>query len=272
MEPREREESWLDTATRGIRFRPDRQAVREELAGHLEDKAADLQRIFPDMTFKEARDRALGEMGDPEEIGRTLALLHRPWLGYLWQLSRVLVWPWAAVGAVYVLILLLSGPFLWLFGGWEFRESILPLSGSGEPAGQIALEPVEDSVWISGCRLTVEEAYLTPEGEDMTLTVRFRIFSPYIWAEEWTFPEQITAQDSLGNTWCSWAQRGPEGARTVEPGGGEAEYLLSLPHLFTSRVQVQVPQVAPQAEWIRLDYNWQGREFSITVERKEAGK
>ena len=31
MEPREREKNWLDTAVRGIRFGPDRRAVREEL-------------------------------------------------------------------------------------------------------------------------------------------------------------------------------------------------------------------------------------------------
>ena len=41
---------WLDTATRGIRFKPDRAAVRAELAAHLEDKRADLQRIFPDLS------------------------------------------------------------------------------------------------------------------------------------------------------------------------------------------------------------------------------
>ena len=54
---RAREEWWLDLATSGIRFGPDRRMVAEELAAHLEDKAADLRRIFPDMTEAEARDR-----------------------------------------------------------------------------------------------------------------------------------------------------------------------------------------------------------------------
>ena len=43
-------QTWLDTAVKGIRFGPDRRAVRAELAGHLEDKSADLRRIFPDLT------------------------------------------------------------------------------------------------------------------------------------------------------------------------------------------------------------------------------
>ena len=40
-------EQWLDRATAGIRFKPDREEVRAELSAHLEDKALDFQRIFP---------------------------------------------------------------------------------------------------------------------------------------------------------------------------------------------------------------------------------
>ena len=74
---------WLDEATSCIRFGPDRRAVSEELAAHLEDKTADLQRIFPDMTEDEVRERVVSEMGDPAEIGKALAKLHKPWLGWL---------------------------------------------------------------------------------------------------------------------------------------------------------------------------------------------
>ena len=44
--------------------------VAEELAAHLEDKTSDLQRIFPDMTEAEARDRAISEMGNVTELGK----------------------------------------------------------------------------------------------------------------------------------------------------------------------------------------------------------
>lgn len=83
---------WLDIAVSGIRFGPDRAKVREELLEHLEDKAADLQRIFPDMDAPEAQNRALAGMGDPEELKRELARVHRPWLGWLWRASRWLLW------------------------------------------------------------------------------------------------------------------------------------------------------------------------------------
>ena len=101
-----RMQQWLDTAVGGIRFRPDRKAVREELQAHLEDKAADLRRIFPDMTGEEAAERAVEEMGDAAEIGTELARLHKPWLGYLWTASRVLLGLALALAAVELLLTL----------------------------------------------------------------------------------------------------------------------------------------------------------------------
>ena len=82
---------WLDRAAAGIRSRPDREAVRAELEAHLEDKTADLVRIFPDLGRQEAERQAVEQMGDAEEIGKELARLHRPWPRYLWQASRVLL-------------------------------------------------------------------------------------------------------------------------------------------------------------------------------------
>ena len=58
QEKRAPAEGWLDKATAGIRFGPDRREVRRELEEHLEDKALDYLRIFPDLTKEEARQRA----------------------------------------------------------------------------------------------------------------------------------------------------------------------------------------------------------------------
>ena len=86
-------ERWTERAAEGIIFRPDQREVERELLAHLEDKAADLARIFPDMEREEAEKRAVEQMGDPKEIGRALARLHRPWLGWLWRLSQIaLAW------------------------------------------------------------------------------------------------------------------------------------------------------------------------------------
>ena len=101
-----KQNGWLDTAVAGIRFKPDQRAVRAELQAHLEDKTADLRRIFPDMTDEEAEVRAVEEMGDAAEIGKELARLHKPWLGYLWTASRVLLGLGLALLAVELLLTL----------------------------------------------------------------------------------------------------------------------------------------------------------------------
>ena len=80
---------WCDTATRQVRFRPDRGAIQRELTAHYQDHVRDLERVGYD--WKLAEQRALAAMGDPEEIGRALDRVHKPWLGWLWLASRTVL-------------------------------------------------------------------------------------------------------------------------------------------------------------------------------------
>lgn len=141
---RAREEWWLDLATSGIRFGPDRRAVSEELAAHLEDKTADFRRIFPDMTESEVWDRTLSEMGDPRELGKELAKIHRPWLGYLWRASQ------AALAAALLVLLVLVGSHVIggssTLGGWYGREG----SRRDSQDGIILLAAEEETVELEG--------------------------------------------------------------------------------------------------------------------------
>lgn len=87
--------AWLDTATAKIRFRPDREAVRRELAAHLED-------LREEAGLTE--EAAVEAMGDPDETAEELGRLHRPWWGYLWRVSRVVLVLAAAAAIVVVLL------------------------------------------------------------------------------------------------------------------------------------------------------------------------
>ena len=95
--------SWAFQACAHIRFKPDRAAVEEELLAHLEDKAEAILRE-KELTVYEAERQALVSMGDADEVGRQLAAVYRPWLGYLWLWSRrvlivcVVAVIWAAWG------------------------------------------------------------------------------------------------------------------------------------------------------------------------------
>lgn len=77
---------WCDTATRQVRFFWDRGAIAAELTAHYEDHVKDLERIGFDHAL--ALERALGAMGDAEEVGRALDRVHKPLLGWLWLVSK----------------------------------------------------------------------------------------------------------------------------------------------------------------------------------------
>ena len=282
---------WLYKATAGIRFKPDRKAVRAELEEHLEDKAMDLRRIFPELTEEEAWERAVSEMGDPMEIGRELARLHRPWLGYLWRVSQVVL-------GLACLSLLWSGMVfysafsvddgqvfleLWdadglpmtneaieaynMFGnGLTPRETYLP---SGHP-DQIQVWEDGPAVQVAGSTVRLRRAALWQEWQSrggLALYCYFRVESPKFWVLGDLRWDQFTVTDSLGNQYpYSDAETEDRDARFFETvrwtGGGP----------FHDGIQLRVQNVDPAAEWVRLDY-WFGAErlFSMTLELDEGG-
>lgn len=84
-------DQWLNTATKQISFAPDRSDVARELRDHLEDKAATLGEVFPQLAQQEVEGMALNQMGQAEELAPVLAKIHRPWLGYVWLATRIMV-------------------------------------------------------------------------------------------------------------------------------------------------------------------------------------
>lgn len=85
---REAWKGWCDQVCREIRFVPDRKAVREELDGHMTDHFEAL--LAEGMEEEKAERRAVEVMGNPEEVGLQLNSVHKPLLGWLWLVSKVL--------------------------------------------------------------------------------------------------------------------------------------------------------------------------------------
>lgn len=80
---------WVEQVCGCVRFQPDRKAIRKELWAHYEDHCRDLERL--EFAPALARQRALEAMGDPLEVGKALDRVHKPWLGWLWEASRVIL-------------------------------------------------------------------------------------------------------------------------------------------------------------------------------------
>ena len=93
---------WMETVLREVRFTPDRKRIRQELLEHMEDRMEEYLDAMgaygdsddgPDFdeALKKAEGRLMDSMGDPVKLGRELNQQHKPWLGWLWMASRVLL-------------------------------------------------------------------------------------------------------------------------------------------------------------------------------------
>lgn len=128
----------------------------------MEDKAADLQRIFPDISREEAEERTLSEMGDPAEIGKKLARIHKPWLGWLWRLSQ-----WMLLGMTAVALMA-------VFSGnhWEIFWSNLQgqLAWTDPPVtAHYARRPIQ-ILWLAPEAVTEEEGLIHAQGPPLVET------------------------------------------------------------------------------------------------------
>ena len=169
MELHENAKQWLETATKGIRFGPDRREVEAELREHIEDKTADMARIFR-LEGEEAETEALKRMGDPVEIGRELARLHKPWLGYLWNASLTLLG---------IMILVCAFCFFYI---WLYQESNGPSApGPARMDAYAAMAPVRlepEQVELGGYTFRIMAGYT--DHEQITFVV-LRVSSPRFW-------------------------------------------------------------------------------------------
>ena len=251
-------ERWLELATFRIAFIPDRKAVRAELEEHLEDKALDLQRIFPDLTAEEAKERAASEMGDPEEIGKELAKIHKPWLGYFWRVSQLLL---AAV-VIGLAVLLSDLPSYVL---WPGGESI-PSELSGQAEG-LSRQPLacwgEQTAGVYTFRLREAELWTAPDGQAQAVYLVLEAETPRPWEGlSSAFGECLWAEDSFGTPIPSQQEAGTAPAISGGQTGWDGP--------FREQFSFLIPLPHPAAEGITLRYDYLGAKFSMPVMWKEA--
>ena len=267
---------WLYIATRGIRFKPDRTAVRAELAAHLEDKQADLQRIFPDLSPEEAERRAVESMGDAWEVRKQLAKIHRPWLGYLWRLSQVL----AVVACLWLVSFgLLQGEDAYL-GDNPYSEwwDVDDLPGTavmgddddirylpGDDPNQLLVLEIGQMEQVAGQNVSLRRAALWQGEDGLELYLYLRVDTWRFWERGVLRQEWMKVTDDRGNCYALGGESGEH------PEDGSLMNGLSMEGYgpFHSGYEVYIRNLDPEAQWIYLDYGPTQPLVSFTVELKE---
>ena len=268
--------SWAFRACSYIRFKPDRAAAEEELLAHLEDKAEAILRE-KDLLVYEAEQQALASMGDPDEVGRQLAAVHKPWLGYLW------LWSWRVL-IVCVVAAGLSLGFSqrvgfgesdlrwWLdFPGYDgYREhyTITELSPEcrDESDGYTFTVPAA-AVQSNKAFVSREEyegevyEYAVEENTALHLTVRATSLLPS--TEGCAAFRDFYAVDDLGNYY--WSSDDPEVIYTWQT-QRSLRGNFHATGLWTSEYEASISEVDRSASWIELRYDRDGRDVRLRID------
>ena len=261
---------WCEVATCRIRFGPDRKKVADELMGHMEDKRDAL--IAQGLTEDEATAKAMEAMGDAKEIAPQLGAIHRPFWGYLLRSSKIVVI------VLLCLSLCTAGKYaksLKLKETPTLRDfDIYTTESYGGDTGRtlLHLSHPDLSFTSDGSRFVISDAALIkdvrPDGTPFppTLYIRMRQTSVLPWQEHmkyftsaWvTSGSQFNARDSLGNAYPPFYTPSKEDAKPVYANTVQSG-------IFTATHELWIVDFPPEAEWVDICYELDGRAFSLRI-------
>ena len=196
-------------------------------------------------------------MGDAAEIGKQLARVHRPWLGYLWRASQIVL----AAALVWAALLLAdySGYRLWP------EQAIRSQWAAEQRAEFSAHRPLvyltEQTVGQYTLRVCSGELWSDPDQKTRAAYLRLEVQSTRPWAElSWDMLDRLYAVDDRGNV-IPAQNEGSAPAVTWERAGTDGP--------FRSQIDLVIPLPDPAAEGLVLIYDWLGAGLSLPVSWKE---
>ena len=235
-------EYWLRDAVKYVRFPPDRRRVQEELYAHMIARNRD----FLEAGYSEAEaDRLSTEaMGDPEEVGRALAAVHRPFWGYFVLSLRIVLVLALLISVAAVIQKGSRGGFYTIAGYNRLRERYRE---AASPVAQDAAARCGDY------RFRLRSAGVSQDADFLTgliLELRASTWDPTLGTPRFYY-DTLTLEDSTG-------------------GKHRAYVLAGRDLIFFSDLLVAAEGFDPEAEWAVLCYEVEGRSFRLPLRWKGA--
>jgi hypothetical protein len=263
--------TWCRVAVKGIKYRPDRDAVHAELYEHLEDRYESFR--CRGLAHEESIDKTLEAMGSAEELAPLLAKAHRPFWAYMLWVSRVLL-----IIAIAITVLPL-GQFI--------RENNTINASFGTLNLFHEYDPYADSEYIGEFKSAKRMLYLEPNctaridsytvrvtkaaqwrhdltnwGPNDWFYIRLEATNPFPWEElDQNIAGFFWAEDSLGNHYYSNVER------TYTYNESYVAGYRKISGLFSHIVELTlVKPVSQDARWIDLHYDRDGRNFVLRID------
>lgn len=263
---------WCKTAVSQIRYVPDYEAVYQELYAHLEDlyDAATDRGLTP----AEAQKEALQAMGNASELAPLLGAIHRPWWGYLLDLTKWIIYLVCAVLVLQLFIFIRSHSFSEGHIPWYYENPGEPLTVYAEDGtwkSQRLLDYDPDSRDKSdGFTFDVTRAVMSFHDDytDDTKDVYYFHFQVEVtglfqWAELDDIPiHDFWAVDSLGNIYTSYRNDAHSYQCAVSGNLNKTGYFTYTMDMWINNFRSQ------DAQWIEIRYDRDGRDIRLRIDLK----
>lgn len=177
--------AWLASVVSSIDFKPDRPAIRAELAGHMHDKFEEYTERYPALAPETAAEKVVHDMGDPFETAELLNRVHSRRVGRLWLLSRAVC---IILAVAFFANVVLSGNII------DWNTARHPVY-TDAPIGEWSCGEHSECL---GYVFTPRFAELRKEESGTVLTMEVRIRKPAPWYTAPTSLEHMYARDSCG--------------------------------------------------------------------------
>ena len=257
---------WCRSATRLIRFRSDKEAVAHELRSHMEDHYDAL--IEKGLSHEEATDQVVAAMGDDNVIAPQLAAIHTPFWGYFLRVCKV---------AILVLLILSLIPV------WNYATD---LNLRDKPNQYPAFEIYKEASYGGDTGRTLLHLSFSADGNTFTVTdvavfretlqdgsqsdprlfFLMRQTGSLPWSEKKGYfqslniPHWFFLRDDLGNE--------HKGYMVSEPGEGSIYIDGVQSGIFTYTHQIGIFTFPPEAKWVELCYERDGRSYCLRIPLK----
>lgn len=246
-------EQWCVQAVCEIKYRPDRMTVYQELRQHLDDRCEAF--LAQGMTNDEAIEKTLEAMGDSKELAPQLAAIHRPFWGYVYSVTKLMV-----IGLLIVSLIPFGRFCAYAFDTYAYPDYTWDYTAENNPDLISYTGPNASSV-CDGYTFTVKRAALFRQSNDGMLKyyrLQLRIRHPHLWSLPPDIDDYLWARDNLGNIYPCFA----DSAHTRRYISGERRITGSLSSVY----HMNLYSIPSECQWIELCYDREGRNLVLRLE------
>ena len=243
----EKFDAWCREATKGIRYKPDRKAVYQELMDHLEERRDSL--LAKNLSPTQATVSALDSMGSAQELAPQLAVIHRPWLGYLFSAVR-----FAAIVLLIISVLTYGTIGVNVLFDLISTRGFNSLSVNYGPLEYYDQPDVSDS--SDGYLFRVSEVGMYENGDFLAFELEV-LYWP--WMEQANISYRLWAIDSNGNYYPSRIEAEYQDVPKVTTDGGQYSDCFGI-------TSMKILEFDKTAQWVELHYDRDGRDIVLRID------